>query len=128
GTGLNASHALLNKPTSFAVDSANGNVYIADGYGNRRVVVFDKAGNYLRQFGRQATEEEAKAGVGGVFTKVVHSMLLSNDGLLYVADREGYRIQVFDKVGNFKKNIFLKRRRPELPGHGSPYSMAFSRD
>ena len=53
GTALNASHTLLNKPSSFAVDPANGDVYITDGYGSRRVVVFDRNGNYLRQFGRQ---------------------------------------------------------------------------
>jgi hypothetical protein len=46
GTALNASHTLLNKPASFAVDPANGEVYIADGYGNRRVAVFDRNGNY----------------------------------------------------------------------------------
>lgn len=128
GAPLNASHTLLNRPTGFAEDPANGDIYIADGYGNRRVVVFDRNGMYLRQFGRQATKEEAEAGVGGVFLQYVHSLLMSNDGLLYVADREGKRIQVFDRMGNFKKNIFLPRRRPDLPGHGTPFSMVFSRD
>ena len=128
GSPLNASHTMLNRPTSFAEDPATGDIYIADGYGNRRVVVFDHKGNYIRQFGRQATKEETEAGVGGVFQQYVHCLLLSNDGLLYVADREGRRIQVFDKMGNFKKNIFLKRRRSDLPGHGTPFAMAFSRD
>jgi hypothetical protein len=128
GAPLNASHTLLNRPTGFAEDPENGDIYIADGYGNRRVVVFDRDGKYIRQFGRQATKEEAATGVGGVFLHYVHSLLMSNEGLLYVADREGQRIQVFDKMGNFKKNIFLPRRRPELPGHGTPFSMVFSRD
>ena len=39
--------------------------------------------------------------------------------------REGKRIQVFDKIGNFKKNI---RRRTDLPGHGSPWWIRFSLD
>lgn len=128
GDGLNSSHSLLNKPASFAVDPANGEVYIADGYGNRRVVVFDKSGNYIRQFGRQATKAESDAGMGGVFLGVVHCVVLSNDGVLYVADRDGKRIQVFDKAGNFKKNIFIKRRRADLPGNGSPWWLLLSKD
>jgi NHL repeat len=128
GTALNASHTLLNKPASFAVDPANGDVYIADGYGNRRIVVFDRNGNYVRQFGRQATKAESEAGVGGVFLGIVHCVVLSNDGLLYVADRDGKRIQVFDKAGNFKKNIVIKRRRADLAGNGSPWWIIFSRD
>ena len=47
--------------------------------------------------------------------------MLSSDGLLYVADRDGKRIEVFDKMGNFKKNLFIPRRRPDLPGNGAPW-------
>jgi hypothetical protein len=126
--GLNASHTLLNKPASFAVDPANGELYIADGYGNRRVVVFDKSGNYIRQFGRQAQKGETEKGVGGVFEGVVHCVIMTNDGLLYVCDREGKRIQVFDKAGNFKKNIMIPRRRADLPGNGKPYWILLSHD
>ncbi|MBI2815743.1 MAG: hypothetical protein HYX72_02270 [Acidobacteria bacterium] len=126
--GLNSSHTLLNKPASFAVDPTNGDVYIADGYGNRRVVIFDKKGNYVRQFGRQATKDETAQGVGGAFEQVVHCIVMGNDGLLYVCDREGKRIQVFDKTGNFKKNITIGRRRSDLPGNGKPYWILLSRD
>jgi len=49
------SHTLLNLPADVAVDPSNGEVYIADGYGNHRVVVFDAAGNYLRQMGGVGT-------------------------------------------------------------------------
>ena len=125
---LNASRTLLNRPASFAVDPGNGEVYISDGYGNRRIVVFDREGKYVRQFGRQATKEESEAGMGGVFLGIVHCVVLSNDGLLYVADRDGKRIQVFDKAGNFKKNIFIKRRRADLPGNGSPWWIHLSHD
>lgn len=128
GTALNASHTLLNEPSSFAVDPSNGEVYITDGYGNRRVVIFDRNGNYLRQFGRQATKDESEAGAGGVFLDVVHCLVLSNDGLLYVADRGGKRIQVFDKMGNFKKNILIQRRRADLAGNGAPWWMLLSQD
>ena len=64
---MNSSHELLNSPTDVAVDPANGDVYVSDGYGNRRVVVFDRDGHYLRQWGRQGTVAEVDAGVGGVF-------------------------------------------------------------
>ena len=128
GKPNNSSKTRLNRPSSFAVDAANGDVYITDGYGNKRVVVFDKNGKYLRQFGRQATEEETKNGTGGVFTEVVHHVAISKEGLLYVCDREGRRIQVFDKMGNFKQNLTIPRRRVELPGNGEPYWTVFSRD
>jgi DNA-binding beta-propeller fold protein YncE len=120
GNPLNSSHTLLNRPASFAVDPANGEVYIADGYGNRRIVVFDRNGTYIRQFGRQATQSESEAGMGGAFLTVVHCVALSSDGLLYVCDREGKRIQVFDKMGNFKKNIFLKEDEQTFPAPDSP--------
>jgi DNA-binding beta-propeller fold protein YncE len=128
GTALNTSHTLLNKPSSFAVDPSDGEVYITDGYGNRRVVVFDRNGNYIRQFGRQATKDETAQGVGGVFEEVVHCLVLSDDGLLYVADRGGRRIEVFDKLGNFKKNIWIQRRRADLAGNGAPWWILLSPD
>jgi outer membrane protein assembly factor BamB len=128
GTALNTSHVLLNEPSSFAVDPADGDIYITDGYGNRRVVVFDRNGNYLRQFGRQATGDETAQGVGGVFQGVVHCVVLSTDGLLYVADRDGKRIEVFDKMGNFQKNLFIPRRRADLPGNGAPWWILLSPD
>ena len=110
GTATNSSHASLNGPTSVAVDAANGDVYIADGYRNRRVAVFDRSGKFLRQWGRKATEAETHAGVGGVFQEVVHCVAIGNDGLIYVCDRWGDRIEVFDKMGNFQRNILLESK------------------
>jgi len=114
GKALNSSRELLNKPADFAVDPANGDVYIADGIGNRRIAIFDRDGKFLRQIGRQATKEEAEQGVGGVFTGQTDNLALSKDGLLYVGERDGKRIQVFDKMGNFKMNISVPRRRKDL--------------
>ena len=62
GAPMNSSHTLLNCPASIAVDPTNGDVYIADGYGNRRVVVFDSTGHYLRQWGRQGTVARSTGG------------------------------------------------------------------
>jgi hypothetical protein len=81
GPGASAAHDRLNKPAGIACDPENGDVYFADGYGNRRIVVFDKNGKFLRQWGRQATPEEMEAGVGGVFAEVVHSVDISKRGL-----------------------------------------------
>ena len=66
-------------PASRSIRS-NGDLYVADGYGNRRVVVFDSQGKYLRQFGRQATQAETDEGVGGAFAQVVHCITLSKRG------------------------------------------------
>lgn len=110
GKGLNASRISLFKPTQIAVDPGNGDVYISDGYGNKRVVVFDREGHYLRQWGRQATQAETDAGVGGVFLSPVHCVVIGNDGLVYVCDRLGDRVEVFDKMGNFKRNIRIQSK------------------
>jgi DNA-binding beta-propeller fold protein YncE len=129
GPGVNASHDRLNKPAGIACDPHNDDVYFADGYGNRRIVVYDKNGKFLRQWGRQATAEEMEAGVGGVFAEVVHSVAISNEGLVYVGDRQGDRVQVFDKQGNFKRNIWVRTGTPRLPDkRGTAWWTGFSPD
>jgi DNA-binding beta-propeller fold protein YncE len=130
GAPLNRSRTLLNAPADIAVDPENDDVYIADGYGNRRVVVFDKNGNFLRQWGEQATLADAELGVGGKFFEVVHGVNIGGDGLVYVNDRKGNRIQVFEKDGGFVRNIWVNRGflldNPESPG--TSWDLAFSRD
>jgi DNA-binding beta-propeller fold protein YncE len=129
GFAMNSSHTLLNRPASIAVDPSNGDVYIADGYGNRRVVVFDREGRFLRQWGQQGTTAQAEAGVGGVFLRTVHCVVLANDGLVYVCDRQGDRVQVFDKMGSFRKNIYIKKGTGTRKGSaGSAWGVAFSPD
>jgi DNA-binding beta-propeller fold protein YncE len=126
---LNASPVAFYSPTQVAVDPANGDLFVADGYGNKRVAVFDKAGKFLRQWGRQGTTAEAAAGVGGAFVNIVHCVVLGNDGLVYVCDRNGDRIQVFDKTGAFKRNIPVPGVfRPSYTGNGTVGNVVFSRD
>jgi NHL repeat len=126
----NQSRTLLNMPADIAVDPENGDIYIADGYGNRRVVVFDRNGTYLRQWGEQGTLAEAEEGVGGKFFEVVHGVNIGNDGLVYVNDRKGNRIQVFDREGTFVRNIWVNRGflldNPNSPG--TSWDIAFSKD
>jgi len=81
---LNASHTQFFNPAGVVVDPANGDVYVADGYGNRRVAVFDRQGAFLRQWGHQATKEETEAGAPAAFAQLVHCITMSNAGLLYV--------------------------------------------
>ena len=126
---VNAGHDRFFFPAGVAVDPDNGDAYIADGYGNKRIVVFDKDGRFLRQWGRQATLEETRAGAGGAFTYALHCVAISNAGLVYVCDREGLRVQVFDKQGNFVRNIWVKTGNASLPDtRGTVWGLAFSRD
>src|SRR5437879_9252431 len=102
--GSNASHALLNDPADIAVDpnpdpvtGQRGSVYIADGYGNYRIVVFDNKGQYLRQWGSPGSGPSQFGATGGGHP---HCVVVGNDGLVYACDRSQNRIEVFDKLGN----------------------------
>jgi DNA-binding beta-propeller fold protein YncE len=82
----------FNMPADVAVGST-GDIYVADGYGNARVVVFSRTGKYLRQWGRQGT-------AAGEFN-CVHGIAVDDRGRILVADRDNERIQVFDSHGKF---------------------------
>ena len=87
-------HRLFNRPTDVAWDPA-GNSFVADGYGNSRVVKFDKEGNWVKEWGKRGTSQ-------GEF-HTPHSIATDSKGNVYVGDRENNRIQVFDGEGNFLK-------------------------
>jgi DNA-binding beta-propeller fold protein YncE len=132
GRALNSSHTGFYRPGSIAVDPSNGEIYVADGEepgSNHRVAVFDRNGQFLRQWVLQRTKAETEAGEGDTFMQVPHCVAIGNDGLVYVCDRRGDRVQVFDKMGNFKKNILVPYEmqsplrvnygeRPQPPGPG----------
>jgi hypothetical protein len=114
----NSSTTLLNQPADIVVDPANGDIYIADGYGNHRVVVFDKNGHYLRQWGSAGTGPGQFAPGGGGHP---HCVVFDKNFLLYVCDRANDRIQVFDKFGNIKEIIPVKPGTGSVPGpYGNP--------
>lgn len=130
--GLNASTDLLNDPADIAVDPANDDIYIADGYGNHRVVVFDAKGRFLRQWGSAGTGPSEFSPTGGGHP---HCVVLGDDGLVYVCDRGNDRVEVFDKMGALQSIIPLKpgtafSSAPDgKPGHqwiGSALDVAFS--
>ncbi len=129
GERLNAARDQFYLPSAIAVDPDNGDIYVSDGYGNRRVAVFDKTGNFLRQWGRQGTQEEIESGEGGAFAQVLHCIAISNAGLVYVCDRQGDRIQIFDKMGTFLRNIWIRTGTDTLPDpRGTAWSVEFSPD
>ena len=95
GKPLNSNAAAFYMPSSIFVDRTNGDVYVSDGEGaggNRRIAVMDKTGTFLRQW--QPAD-----------MNVVHCMTIGNDGLVYVCNRVGSKIQVYDKTGTFKRAI-----------------------
>ena len=124
------SHTLLNGPADVAVDPGNGEVYIADGYGNHRIVVFDQNGTYLRQMGGVGTGPGQFASAGGGHPNCV---VLPNNGLVYACDRGNDRINVFTKgsgttPGSFVTAIPVIPGTAALPTNGSASDIAFSPD
>ena len=98
----------MNEPADIAVDpkkgpvsGTRGDIYIADGYGNHRVVVFNAAGQYVGQWGTACTTT-GESCPAGTFGKSggghPHCVVLGNDGLVYVCDRPDDRIEVFQKT------------------------------
>ena len=124
GVSLNSSRAHLFRPSAVALDAGNGDVYVADGEepgSNHRVIVFDRNGHFLRQWSLYAGSEKAE---DSPFTQVPHCVAIGNDGFVYVCDRRGDRVQVFDKMGKFQRNIavpYEQRMQPQKvrPGHAS---------
>ncbi len=107
GTPLNSSPTQFFRVSEIAFDPHNGDVYVADGHAkgkggnNYRIVVFDKTGKYLRQWKVYRSPDEA----GKAAAPTPHCVRVSNDGLVYVCDRWMNRLQVFDTMGNFQKNM-----------------------
>jgi len=118
-----SSKTLLNDPADIAVDPTNGDVYIADGYGNHRVVVFDKHGTYLRQMGGVGTGlGQFTAGDGGH----PHCVVLGKDGLVYACDRGQDRINVYQKNGTPVMEIPVIPGTAALGTAGSAWDVDFS--
>jgi len=83
----------FDRPTDVGWDAA-GNIFITDGYGNSRVVKYDKNGRFLKSVG-------SKGSAPGQLN-LPHTMAMDAKGNVYVGDRSNSRIQVFDNDLNFK--------------------------
>jgi hypothetical protein len=135
GTKGSNSTTRLGRPAHMFTDDAAGEVYVADGYGNRRVIVFDAAtGAYKRHWGAGGTKTPhddklpaytPAAAPSPSFNNPVHCVRISNDGLVYVCDRAHDRIQVFRKDGTFVKEF---RVEPQTLQNGSVWDLVLSED
>jgi DNA-binding beta-propeller fold protein YncE len=117
-----------------SIDAEANEAYIADGYGNKRVVVVDASTGerkrYWGAYGNQPDDTDLgpydpAAPLAQQFRNPVHCAQPSSDGLVYVCDRPNDRIQVFRKDGTFVSEL---RVAPETLGDGSVWDIAFSKD
>ncbi len=126
--------ANLNRPAGIDVNASTNEVFVADGYANRRVIVFDAdTGAYKRHWGAygnkpddSVTRERVYDGPGPKQFNTVHGIRISRDGLVYVGDRVNNRIQVFKTDGTFVKEGFIERKTSGV--EGTAFDIAFSAD
>ena len=83
----------FNRPTHVAISPKTGDVFISDGYGNSRVHKYDPKGRHLLSWGEPGTDP-------GCFN-LPHNIATDAAGLVYVADRENHRVQIFDANGRY---------------------------
>jgi len=131
-TGGSNDTTLLGGPAGIWVDPKTNEAFIADGYRNRRVIVFDgETGKYLRHWGAYGVapdDTQKPANDPDVPNKqfsTVHGITGSSDGMIYVADRRGNRIQVFDQKGKFVKEKIIA---PKTLSSGSAFVPVLSPD
>ncbi len=146
--------ANLGGAANMTIDRATNELFVADGYVNHRVVVFDAdTGAYKRHWGAYgrrpddayftrageklpapfsgAVQHENRpsnydpAGPPAPQFRIVHAVRIAHDGLVYVCDRTNDRIQVFRKDGSFVKEAFIAKN---TLGSGSVWDIAFSTD
>jgi DNA-binding beta-propeller fold protein YncE len=145
----------VNKPGDLFVSAKTNEIYLADGYGNRRVIVLDaERGTFKRMwaaFGKEPRDDASSGGPGAwggpagsndagpnaprtldidgdgppTFASPVHSVVVSNDDMVYVADRSNRRVQVFTTAGQYRTQMFVNRAGP---ASGSVSGLAFSPD
>ena len=111
-------------------DEAANEIYVSDGYGNKRVAVVDAdTGEIKRYWGAygQNPVDDTNLPVDNPtsknFASPVHCVTLAKDGLVYVCDRANDRVQIFHKDGTFVKEFAFET---ETLGPGSTWGLAFS--
>jgi DNA-binding beta-propeller fold protein YncE len=137
----NADTQNLNQPADAFVYAKTNELIVADGYGNRRVIVFDAdSGKFKRMwgaFGNVPTDAAPNPAPPDTdpegapqFVQPVHAARVSNDGMVYVSDRGGKRVQVFTLAGKYVNQVFIGRecKAPECGNGTTAASTAFSAD
>src|SRR5258706_4650622 len=128
----------LGGPASLFVYPKTNELLVADGYFNHRVIVFDAdSGKYKRHWGAYGKKPDdtykfppraqlIQGPPAEQFHNPVHAVLVSNDELVYVADRTNNRLQVFKLDGTYIKEVFIARNT--LQAEGTVHNFAFSPD
>jgi len=115
-------------------DEPTNEIYVADGYGNRRVAVLDASTGAMKRFwgayGNVPSDERTPAYTPGEtppqqFRTPVHCADRANDGMVYVCDRPSNRVSVFTTDGDFVKETIVA---PATLSQGSTWDVAFSPD
>jgi len=114
-SGGNADTKNVHQAADAFLNPAANEIFVADGYANQRVIVFDAAtGAFRRMWGAFGNKPEAAAPAAGPASAdgpsqfgLVHSIKVSKDGLVYVADRANHRIQVFTTDGKYRTQKFI---------------------
>jgi DNA-binding beta-propeller fold protein YncE len=123
----------FNRPGALTVDSAANELYVADGFGNHRIAVFDaNTGAFTRSWGAYGEKPndtdpgpyDPNAAAAKQF-RTLSCVKISKDGMVYVCDRQNNRIQVFQKDGKFVKEGVVSKN---TTGDGSVWDVAFSSD
>jgi len=134
----NADRSNVHQPADVFVHKPTGELFVADGYGNQRVVVFDAGtGQFKRMWGAFGETPQAPAprGAGPAPAPsdpasapqyaLVHAVKVSNDGIVYVADRPNNRVQTFTTEGKYLRQVSLATDGSVTP---VPAGFAFSPD
>ncbi len=135
------------EPADVFVYAKTNELFVADGYGNKRIIVFDAdTGAFKRMWGAfgatpiddppapagQPQQPQQPMGPDGAsqFVPPVHAVKVSTDGLVYVADRGGRRVQVFTIAGKFVNQVFIGREchAPDCGNGQTAAGIAFSPD
>ena len=126
----NADTANVHQPADVFVHGPANEVYVADGYGNRRVIVFDAdTGAFKRMWGAfgeapdDAPAPEGTAPADAPQFGLVHAIKVSDDGIVYVADRGNRRVQWFTTEGTYLSQLVIDGEAPAAPA-----GFAFSPD
>jgi DNA-binding beta-propeller fold protein YncE len=128
----------LGGPAGLFLYPKTNELFVADGYFNHRVIVFDAGtGAYKRHWGAYGKKPDdaykfppraqlLQGPPPPQFNNPVHAVVVSNDDLVYVADRTNNRLQVFRLDGTFVKEIFITRNT--LQAEGTVHSFVLSPD
>jgi hypothetical protein len=134
----NADVGRLGQAAGVEFDAGSNEIYVADGYYNRRVIVFDADTGAFRRlwgaYGKPPSDAEKPnvrrtapptAAQLNQFGNPVHCVRIARDGLVYVCDRLNNRVQVFHKDGQFVKEFPVE---PNTAGNGAVWDLVLSRD